>query len=178
MDDAGDKSSQRFRISLSHWLWWLTITALLLAVHREDMADRSPLSLRSNPTLAAQYRLFWTLQGAANLAVVPFHAIAICTLGLATWRLRRLQYDFPVYPGHWLLVCLGANILSHEIAWLIWKYIVLPRWDNPELSPQELEPLWLLNHLLLETLSFVIALLVLVVADCRIQAVIRWRAVF
>jgi hypothetical protein len=166
---------QRFKFALSHWLWWLTITAALFAVHREDMASLNVGE--REPQHVASGRLFSKLNGAANLAVVPFHAIAIWAFGLAIWRVSRLQRNFPIQPGHWLAVCFGAYILSREIAWLTFRHLVVPRWINTELQ-EDFEPLMLLNHLLLDTLSFVVALVVLMAADCCLQAAVRWRAVF
>src|SRR4029078_5002778 len=169
-------SPRHFKFALSHWLWWLTITAALLAVHRGDMANRN--SGDRDPQRVARGQLFWKLDGAANLAVTPFHAIAIWAFGLAIWRVRRSQNDFPIQPGHWLLVCLGVYVFSHEIVWLAWQYIIIPSWSDPALSQNDFEPFFLLNHLLLETSSFVVVLVALVVANCRIGATIRWRAVF
>src|SRR6185369_8748382 len=79
-------NSPQIHLTIAYWLWWLSITAVLLATHRDMMHVDSG---DPDPRRAARTKQIVQMNRTANLAVTPFHALAICGLGLAAWRRAR-----------------------------------------------------------------------------------------
>jgi hypothetical protein len=170
--------SSTVRITLAHWIWWLTVTAALLAIHRNDMLMLVESSPELDSPRAARSRLISSINRAANFAAVPFFAIAIVACGSAClWRAKSIQ-GFPALPGHWLLVCIGAYELTHETSDLIWHYVVVPQWEDVnDLPPEAYEPLWLWMEAL-DATRFIAGTATAALSIALSAAAFRWRLAF
>jgi hypothetical protein len=105
---AETNSSHHIRITLKHWMLWLTVTAILLALHRDMLPGANQNSI-SEPLSR-----LWFVAGIARLITYPFQALAVSSLAFLWSRFRNTD-SFPAEPGHWLLLCVGIYTFSDEI---------------------------------------------------------------
>ena len=100
-----------FHLTIAHLLLWTAATAFVVSIFPRDWL-RTSLPLSGNMTaeeLVARQRLFekWSV-----VAVAPFYGAAVTSVAIAGSRLLQRRSDFPVQPGHWLLVQTGLGVLA------------------------------------------------------------------
>jgi len=105
------------RLSIGHFLLWMTVSGLVLAAFRglsRDMVEEGDLN--------AQDALYVWLQRLLLVAAAPVYGVAFSGLCLALWRLMTRRPAFPSQPGHWLLLVIAVVGLWAGIEWSIqWK---------------------------------------------------------
>lgn len=167
----------RLRIRVSHWLSWVTVTAVLLALHRSNMVEEE-WAVPRDPAMAARSRWIWSVNRVANLSITPIHALAICGLGLAAWQRVRSSKSFPRQPGHWLLVNLGAFVLSREVSRIILQQLIFPRYDDRSLPQAAFETLFSIWMPIMQSMPLLCGIAAAIVAACQMSGQLLWRTVF
>ena len=103
------------KVTLLHLMWWITITAIMLAAWRQIIAGQD------DQTDAAEYRIIQTLFSVFGSVV--FGAVAV---SLATLMLRwRKGFQVFQHPGHWVLLLEGGLSCSLMLLTVSFEFYVL-----------------------------------------------------
>jgi hypothetical protein len=119
------------RLNLAHYAIWITVTSILLGIHRGDLTSLG--GLQSTPFETTSF-----VAGALNLAATPLQAIAITALAEAITRGLNRSWSFPSHPGHWLLVAAGAYEVAHETLDFVWLAVIVPSWEGTDFGLQDM----------------------------------------
>src|SRR5262245_905741 len=106
---AAKPASQINRLSIAHLLLWMTMTSVALVCELRNWQISPFHGQDTSDPVWNELRTKWDLARAIVLAMTPVSGAALAGAAVAVCRAIQRSRSFPVQPGHWLLVVLGAQ---------------------------------------------------------------------
>jgi len=106
------------RLTIAHLMLWTLGTAIALGLYRPFLATQMP-STTASETLARHL----VFQKVITLSLIPFGGASLGALILAIVHRARGGKQFPVQPGHWLLIVYGAAYVAMAVTRLLLTWL-------------------------------------------------------
>jgi len=111
------------RLSIAHLFLWITMTSVVLAIGQQMLRHGQLGDGIASDDTFSDVRAKWRVTTLVRIAVSPAHGAALAGVTIALWRLCRGRQDFPVQPGHWLLMVIAALLFSTVAIWLLQRFV-------------------------------------------------------